>query len=100
MSQSDHHIVSSRTYMKILLTLLFLTVITVAASRIDFGFMNTVVAMAIATVKAAFVLGVFMHLKYDNLINRAIFGTGIFFLLVLFVFAITDIFTRYSQTPL
>ncbi|HEX4926277.1 MAG TPA: cytochrome C oxidase subunit IV family protein [Bdellovibrionales bacterium] len=99
MSQSDHHIVSSQTYMKILVTLLILTVITVAASRVDFGFMNTVVAMLIATVKATFVLAVFMHLKYDNLINRAIFGTGIFFLLVLFVFSITDIFTRYSQTP-
>ncbi len=99
MGKNDHHIVPFKTYLNILLVLLGLTIITVAASRIDFGFMNTVIAMIIATVKASFVLAIFMHLKYDNMINRVIFGTGFFFLLVLFAFSIGDIFTRYSHVP-
>jgi len=99
MGKNDHHIVPFETYRNILLILLFLTVVTVAASRVDFGFLNTVIAMLIATVKASFVLAIFMHLKYDNMINRVIFGTGFFFLLVLFAFSITDIFTRYNQIP-
>ena len=99
MSKADHHIVPFKTYLNILLVLLFLTVVTVAISRVDFGFLNTVIAMFIATIKATFVLAVFMHLKYDNMINRVIFGTGLFFLAVLFIFSIGDIFTRYSQVP-
>ncbi len=96
---NDHHIVPFSMYLKVLMTLLFLTVVTVAISRVDFGFLNTVIAMIIATIKATFVLAIFMHLKYDNKFNRAVLGTGVFFLLVLFAFTITDIFTRYSQVP-
>jgi cytochrome c oxidase subunit IV len=96
---NDHHIVPFSMYLKVLLILLFLTVVTVAVSRVDFGFLNTVIAMIIATIKATFVLAIFMHLKYDNKFNRAVFGTGLFFLLVLFAFSITDIYTRYSQVP-
>lgn len=99
MGKNDHHIVPFATYVKVLMTLLFLTIVTVAISRVDFGFLNTVIAMLIATIKAGFVLAIFMHLKYDNMVNRVIFGTGFFFLLVLFSFSITDIFTRYSATP-
>jgi cytochrome c oxidase subunit IV len=99
MSQSDHHIVPFSTYRNIAAALLVLTVVTVGISRIDFGFMNTVIAMIIATIKASLVLAFFMHLKYDNLMNRVIFGTGIFFLFVLLSTCLTDIFTRFSQVP-
>ncbi len=99
MSQNDHHIVPFSTYRNIAVALLAMTVITVGASRVDFGIMNTVIAMIIATIKASLVLAYFMHLKYDNLMNRVIFGTGIFFLAVLLSTCLTDIFTRYSQIP-
>jgi cytochrome c oxidase subunit 4 len=59
------------------------------------------VAFGIASVKAALVLGYFMHLKYDNLMNRVIIGSGVFFLLVLWCFSILDISTRlFQQSPL
>ncbi|NDB08617.1 MAG: hypothetical protein EBX97_08180, partial [Actinobacteria bacterium] len=39
--------------------LVFLTVITVAASRVDFGTLNLVIAMLIASVKAGLVALIF-----------------------------------------
>ena len=74
--------------------LLLGTIITVGVAQIDFGPWNTVIAMFVATVKASFVLLYFMHLKYDNAMNRVIFGSGFFFLLILFSFSIIDIITR------
>ena len=75
MSQHSHshdqhnelgHIVPVRTYLNVLIALLVLTVVTVVVSRFDFGEMNLLVAMAIATVKAGLVVMVFMHLKYES----------------------------------
>lgn len=88
------------TYYKILGILLVFTVITVAVARIDFGSMNTVIAMLIASIKATFVLAYFMHLKYDNKLYVVCFGTGVFFLVVLFFFCWLDIATRILPTDI
>lgn len=93
-----HHIIPFATYFKIFGALIVLTVITVAVTKIDFGMFNAVVAFGIASVKAALVLGYFMHLKYDNLMNRVIIGSGVFFLLVLWFFSVLDIGTRAVVT--
>lgn len=95
----DHHIIPFSTYIKVFSVLIFLTFITVAASRIDMGFMNEIVAFAIASVKAALVLAIFMHLKYDNMMNRVIIGCSAFFLLVMYFFTIIDQVTRIVQKP-
>jgi cytochrome c oxidase subunit 4 len=71
-----------------------MTVITVAVAQVNFGAWNTVIAMLIASIKAGFVLAFFMHLKYDNKIYRVLFGSAIFFLIVLYFFSILDIVTR------
>jgi len=60
------HILPATQYRNILLILLFLTVVTVGASRMDFGAWNTVIAVVIATVKAALVAMFFMHLKFEK----------------------------------
>jgi len=93
-----HHIIPIPVYIGVLLVLLVGTVITVGAAQVDFGSMNTVIAILIATVKAAFVLAYFMHLKYDNMLNRVIFGSGFFFLMLLIAFSAADIFTRAQVT--
>lgn len=46
--------------------LMILTTVTVWVSTIHLGFLNVVVAMAIASVKASLVIFFFMHLKYEN----------------------------------
>jgi cytochrome c oxidase subunit IV len=84
------HIIPLQTYIKVFSVLIILTVITVAASRVDFGIMNSVVAFAIASVKAGLVMAIFMHLKYDNMLNRVIIGSSVFFLIVLYFFCFMD----------
>lgn len=70
MSHNDHdelgHIVPFSVYRNVLVSLLVLTVITVAASRVDFGVFNMVIAMFIASIKAMLVALFFMHLKYES----------------------------------
>lgn len=95
---TSHFIIPLETYIRIFTTLIVLTVVTVAASRFDFGSWNAVVAFAIATVKASLVLGFFMHLKYDNMMNRVIIGSGVFFVILLYLFCILDIGTRVVQS--
>ncbi|MEQ9365401.1 MAG: cytochrome C oxidase subunit IV family protein, partial [Leptospirales bacterium] len=66
--ESRGHILPRKNYILTGLALLVLTVITVAASYVDWGAMtglgfaaNITVAMIIATVKAMLVIMVFMH---------------------------------------
>lgn len=97
---SDGKHIELKTYFQVIGILLVLTVVTVAASRVDFGAMNTVIAMAIASVKAGFVLAIFMHLKYDDRLYTVAFGTAIFFLVVLYFFSWVDIYTRVKEMGL
>lgn len=60
------HIVPLSTYKAVFIALIVLTVVTVAISRVDFGSMNIVIAMLVASVKAMLVALVFMHLKYEK----------------------------------
>ena len=93
---SNNHIVPFGVYIKVLSTLLILTVLTVVVAQMDFGFFNVLIAMGIATIKATLVLLFFMHLKYDNRLFPVIFLTGVFFLLVIFLFCEFDIINSYS----
>ena len=60
------HIVPEKTFKKILVCLLLLTIITVAAAQVDLGKWNIVGALVIASVKATLVILVFMHGMYEN----------------------------------
>lgn len=89
-----YHVTPFNTYIKVFVTLVVLTVITVAAARVDFGWANPIIAFGIASVKAFFVLSYFMHLKHDSILNKAVMLTGFFFLLLLFAICAIDIATR------
>ncbi|GBF39972.1 cytochrome C oxidase subunit IV family protein [Leptospira johnsonii] len=89
-----HHLISVQTYSLVFAALILGTIITVLVAQVDFGALNTVIAMLVATIKASLVLAYFMHLKYDNVMNRVIFGSGFLFLLLLFGFSVADIYTR------
>lgn len=98
MKADSHHIVPFKTYLFVLLALLVLTFVTVVVAKpvsgVDFGFLNTFIAMLIASIKAALVLAYFMHLKYDDKTNLVLFLTGVFFLILLFSFSALDIWSR------
>ena len=52
------------------------------------------IAMAVASVKAALVMAVFMHLIWDTTINKIFFISSFLFLGLLFLFAFADLFAR------
>lgn len=87
MSDTNHHIVSYRTYGLVLLLLLALTAISVAVTQIELTKWATPVALLLATVKTTFVLAIFMHLKFDQKIFKIM--AILIFLLVFVVIFIT-----------
>jgi len=71
--------------------LLVLTIATVSVTSIDLGHQgNLVVAMVIATVKAALVCTFFMHLLWDKKFNLVLFLTSVLFLILFLSMATTD----------
>jgi cytochrome c oxidase subunit 4 len=78
----DHHGISHVASIKVLLgtggSLLVLTLVTVLATKVDFGAsINLGIAMAIAVVKATLVVLFFMHLKYDKIFHTVVFLSAI-----------------------
>ncbi|HEX7673309.1 MAG TPA: cytochrome C oxidase subunit IV family protein [Bdellovibrio sp.] len=93
------HISPTSMYVKVAATLFALTVLTVVAHHFHevLGVLAAPIAFLIAAIKATFVLLYFMHLKDDNNMNRVIFASGFFFLLVLLFFSAIDIWTRVVE---
>lgn len=94
-----HHVTPASTFLAVLVTLLILTFITVAASRVDFGAANLLIAMLIASVKASLVIAIFMHVKWDTAINRIMFLSSFLFLSLLLIFTLSDQATRGRANP-
>jgi cytochrome c oxidase subunit 4 len=81
------HMVPFWLLLAVFLTLIFLTVVTVAAAQVDLGNLNLYVAMAIAGTKASLVCLFFMHLLWDRPFNRMLF-LGCLMFVVLFISAV------------
>jgi cytochrome c oxidase subunit IV len=80
------HISSAKLLTMILFALLFLTVVTVGASMVNFGAANLFIALLIAMVKATIVVLYFMHMRYDRpLIPMVLIGSMLFVTLFLFI---------------
>jgi cytochrome c oxidase subunit 4 len=95
-----HHVMPLKVYLSVAGALIGLTFLTIIAHhfKVYLGPFAAGVAFLIATVKAVLVMLWFMHLKYDNMMNRVIFGSGFFFLFLLYLFSEIDIITRIFQT--
>lgn len=89
-----HHITPFKVYINVAAALFILTILTVAFHQMHLGALAAPVAFLIASIKAALVMLYFMHLKYEGAMNRVIFATGFFFLLLFFSFSALDIWTR------
>jgi cytochrome c oxidase subunit IV len=98
----DDHGISHVASLKVLLgtggTLLMLTLVTVGATRVDFGAnINLAVAMAIAVLKATLVVLFFMHLKYDRLFHTVVFVGALLAGTLFVTFTLMDS-NQYQQT--
>jgi len=92
----SEHILSSKLYYAIWITLMCLTVITAAVSFIDLGPFNTVVALVIASFKALLVILFFMHVKYTSeKLTKMVIISSIFWLLILLFLSLADYSTRH-----
>ena len=96
---ASHHVVPMSIYIAVFGALLFLTVFTVAISRVDLGPANMLVAMVVASIKATLVCLFFMQLKYDDKLNAVVFVFGAIFLSLFFIFTIVDTFSREYIDP-
>ncbi len=72
------------------LCLVGLTVVTVAAARVDLGELNIYVALGIASLKAAIVALIFMHLKYSGRFKAVVFVVSIAFAAIMIGFITFD----------
>ena len=93
------HVLPFSVYMRTLVTLLILTIVTVAVAQIDFGSFNAVVALFIATIKAVLVACFFMHLKFES---RLVIMFAIYPIILLFLFIgsnVLDVHDRVHIYP-
>ena len=95
MTPTENHILSYRALLGVLGILITLTGVTILVSRLDVGWLNTVNALLIATIKSSFVLLYFMHLKYENRIILWTFMITVCVVAILVGFLFWDIAYRY-----
>lgn len=89
------HVLPPRVLLGAAAALLALTALTVAASRLDLGQANVVVALLIACLKASVVALVFMHLLYENRFQVVVLVVSALFAVLLVSFVVFDT-TQYQ----
>lgn len=94
-----HHIVGPATYLKNLLFLMTMMVLTVAVAGFHIGpkdsqAMNLIVALIIAFAKMGAILLIFMHVKYSSNLVRIVSVIAFAFMVIFFSFTFADFSTR------
>ena len=90
----SEHIVSPKIYVTIFFALMLGTTITVLAAYKNFGQLNIVIALAIATIKATLVVLYFMHARYSPKRTQLVIISGVFWLGILLFMTMSDYLTR------
>jgi cytochrome c oxidase subunit IV len=90
----SEHIVSPKIYVAIFAALMLGTSITVWAAFQNFGKLNIVIALVIATIKATFVVLFFMHARYSPRRTQLVIICSIFWLAIMLGMTLSDYDTR------
>lgn len=85
------HVESRGQLIAIFLVLVALTLLSVAASRLDVGAWEVYVSMGIAAAKASLVALYFMHLRYDTPFNTIALVTAILCLALFLSLTLADV---------
>ncbi len=93
------HIAPKRLYFFVFGSLLVLTLLTWRIAYINLGQWNTVVALAIAVLKAGLVATFFMHLRWSGSMMRIVVCAAIFWLAIMITLTLGDILTRNCVSP-
>lgn len=95
---SAHHILPFKTMVNTAVALLVLTALTVGVYYIDFPDpLNTVIALGIATIKAALVCMFFMGLYWDTKFNTLVLLSAVLFFLIMIGIILLD--TLFRDVP-
>jgi cytochrome c oxidase subunit 4 len=84
-------------YIAVFLALAVGTLLTWWVSTIDLGWMNTPIALLIATIKAVLVILFFMHVIHSTRLTWVVVIASFLWLGVLFVLTFADYLTRIWQ---
>jgi cytochrome c oxidase subunit 4 len=90
----SEHVVSRKIYLTIFGALMVLTALTVWVANFDLGPWNAIVALTIAVMKATLVVLYFMHVRYSSRLTWVFIFAGLFWLIILFSFTLSDYLTR------
>jgi cytochrome c oxidase subunit IV len=80
-----HEGASDFTYIKIALALMLLTGAEIAVSYLDIGKFKVPILLVMMFVKFFTVVLYFMHLKFDNVLFKRLFYTGLFLAILVYV---------------
>jgi cytochrome c oxidase subunit 4 len=103
----EHHeeVDPLRAYIAVFIALMVLLGLTLVAYHIPFekippqgtfDFMNTVIALTIATIKALLVMLVFMHLRHSTRLTWVIASAGFIWLFIMISFTFADYLSRHA----
>ena len=87
-------VVRRKTYIGAWLGLLALTLVTVLLGYLHMGPFNMIIGIAIATVQACIIAGVFMHALYETPLVRVMTAGGVVWFLIMITLMLTDYITR------
>ncbi len=91
---SAGHVAPKSMYYLVFLALLVGTGATVGAAFIDMGWMNNVIMLLLAMIKASLVILFFMHVRWSSRLTWVVAMAGFFWLLILFGVTMGDYLTR------
>lgn len=97
----EHHIVPVSLYVKVIVILMVLLIITLGAAAVDFSQygpalapLNIVIAMTIAIIKAVIIILYFMHVRFSSKLVWVFAGAAFYWVIILFVLTLTDYMSR------
>ena len=93
-AEHTEHIVSYKKLVAVWLTLLILTVATIAITRADLGAAKVWAALGIASLKSGLVIAFFMHMKYEARLFRIILFVALVTLAIFIGFTFFDVLYR------
>lgn len=89
-TDKNHHVVSYKTYLIVLVALLILTFASVAVTSINLRAVTVTVALLFAVIKSSLVLTYFMHLKFENRMYAVMVGGVLLVFLIMIIVTFFD----------
>jgi cytochrome c oxidase subunit 4 len=92
--REQHHIIPYRTLTLVWVALLVLTAVSVLVTRLDLGGYRVLAALGIASLKSGLVIAVFMHMKHEGRLLRALLFVALVVIAVNIGFTFFDVLYR------